>query len=103
WGAAAGGTFTLAVVLVAAWWAVDQYADQIATFNVLLLGRYITLVAVGGLVLAIVGGFIEHRRMREETHVMAALFANALAAVGGGMLWLLYAIQSGALAGVKIL
>jgi hypothetical protein len=55
--------------------------------SLLGFGEYITYVAAGGLVVALLGGFIEHRRLREETHVLAAFFTNALAAVGGLLLW----------------
>jgi hypothetical protein len=55
--------------------------------SLLGFGEYITYVAAGGLIVALLGGFIEHRRLREETHVLAAFFTNALAAVGGLLLW----------------
>jgi hypothetical protein len=44
--------------------------------------------------LAIIGGLIEHRRMREETHVLAAVFSNLIASAGGALLWLVYAGRS---------
>jgi hypothetical protein len=61
---------------------------MIGNFQLLGFGYWIMWAGVCGVGLAIVGGFIEHRQLREETHVLGALFSNALAAVGGLLLWL---------------
>jgi hypothetical protein len=60
---------------------------DIKGFVILNLGWWIMWTGVGGIAVALLGGLIEHRRLREETHVLGALFSNALAAIGGLLLW----------------
>lgn len=78
-----GCTAGLAVMLTACF----GYS-RIYSFPVLSVGYWVMWAGVGGLVIGILGGIIEHRRMREETHVLGALFSNALAAIGGLLLWM---------------
>lgn len=59
----------------------------LAGFPLLAYGWWVMWAGVYGLGVAVVGGLLEHRRLREETHVLAALFTNALAAVGGLLIW----------------
>jgi hypothetical protein len=61
---------------------------MVGNFQLLGFGYWIMWAGVCGVGLAIIGGFIEHRQLREETHVLGALFSNALAAIGGLLLWL---------------
>lgn len=79
-----------ALALGGGWLALEQYPGHVAGFSLLSLSPYITYVGVGGLVLAIVGGLIEHRRLRQETAVLAAVFTNVLASLSGGVLWMLW-------------
>lgn len=87
WWQTAIGAVVVAVALGGVWFAVGRYHARIDGFNPLIVSPYIVYAAAGGLALALLGGLVEHRRMREETHVLAALFTNAIAAVGGALLW----------------
>jgi hypothetical protein len=73
--------------LIAANWFGGDYVDGM---NPLFISQYIAMAGGGGAVLALFGGLLEHRRMREETHVLGALFVNVVAGLGGLLLWALY-------------
>lgn len=64
--------------------------ERVGAFALFSFSQYVLYVSLGGLALALLGGLIEHRRMREETHILAALFTNALGAIGGALLYVLW-------------
>lgn len=87
WKASAAVYAVLAIVMGGGWFALGHFQAQVAGFNILSVTEWLTYLGLGGIGLTIVGGFLEHRRLREETAVLASLFSNALASVGGGLLW----------------
>jgi len=79
-----------AIAMGLGWFGLERYHERVDGFSLLSISPWITYVGLGGIVLAILAGLIEHRRLREETAVLAALFSNVLAAASGGVLWMLW-------------
>ncbi len=77
----------VAIAMGGGWFALGHFQMQVAGFDILSVTKWLTYGGLGGIGLTIVGGFLEHRRLREETAVLASLFSNVLASVGGGLLW----------------
>jgi hypothetical protein len=76
-------TAAAAALAGGAWVAIEWHHDQMTDVDLLGLGKYVWWAGLGGLGLGLLGGLIEHRRLREETAVLAAAFTCVLATVGG--------------------
>lgn len=87
WWSSAVLAAVIAIIMGGGWFALTTYHGRVEGFNLLGVSPYLTYAGLAGLAVAILGGFIEHRRLREETHVLAALFSNVLALLVGGVLW----------------